>query len=72
MIQITLQDVGFDVTQSPAGRTLVLADRQSGITVVIPFDENGVAALRAKLSGIAVAQVLPANGDGPFRGGGGV
>lgn len=59
MVTITLEGCGLGVerVQSPDGemRLLRLLDRQSGIIVQVPFDQDGWAALMRAGSGIQVA-----------------
>lgn len=73
MIQITLNEIGYNVTTpAPGVRLLHFADRQSGIVVLVPMDAVSAAHLAHELagSGIAVAgagtavAVAGANGNG--------
>lgn len=63
MIQITLMNVAFDVGEAvtPEGEMKVLqfADRESGISVNVPLNDEAATKMVAKLTGISVVRSLP-------------
>lgn len=64
MIKIQMDRFNYEVDEvpTPAGlvRVLVCTDPQSGLQIVLPFDENSARAVAAQLTGKPAIQV--ANG----------
>ena len=62
MLQLNLIDVGYAVRPLPNNtKALVLEDKQSGVTVVVPLDPDACKAISDGLrgSGIQIANGIP-------------
>jgi hypothetical protein len=63
LIQISLNQVAVNVVDQPDGnKMLAFVDPQSGITIIVPLNEQASIAIRTALGGKSIVVPSAANG----------